>query len=83
MSEHRNELWEQGAPSDRFKRLEETIFFGNGKPGLCTRMETVENNVASIREREERRARKQDRIEVAVWAGVFLMILNLIVSHLK
>lgn len=81
---------EHSASDDWRKNMEETVreirkdlYVGNGKPGMTYRMASVEKDVSAIQEREDRRSKKQDRIEVAVWVGVILTILNLLVAHLK
>jgi hypothetical protein len=76
----RNE--QQTGGLDRVGRLENIILYGNGKPGLTTRMVEVEKDIKLIQELEERRTKKLDRIEVAVVIGVILMILNLISTHI-
>lgn len=63
------------------------MWFGNGKPGMTTRMVTVENGLESITQSikitDERRAKKQDRIEILVWGALIAAIANLVFSHMK
>lgn len=67
----------------RLAKLEQDIWFGNGRPGLTTRMATVENILQTNKEAEERRYKKQDRIEILVWGALITAIANLIFSHIK
>lgn len=59
------------------------MYYGNGKPGLTTRMEKVEDAVKAIHDGIEKQEKKQDRIELLVWAAVIAGIANLIFGHLK
>lgn len=72
-----SELWR------RLSKLEKDMWLGNGKPGLTTRMATVENILETNKEAEERRYRKQDRIEILLWGAIIAGIANLIFSHLR
>lgn len=66
----------------RLGKLEKDIWFGNGQPGLTTRMAAVEQTLKANKEAEERRYKKQDRIEILVWGALITAIANLIFSHL-
>lgn len=59
------------------------MWFGNGKPGMTTRMATVENILEAHKEADDRRNNKQDRIEVLVWGALIVAIANLVFSHIK
>ena len=67
---------------DRVEKMWNDIYYGNGKSGLTTRMNDVEKDIKLIQEREDRRSKKQDRIELAVWAAVIMEIANFIFSHI-
>lgn len=64
-------------------RHDQDLYRGNGKPGLTTRMQMAENEIRDICEREERSAKKRDRIELLVWGALIVAIANLISAHLK
>lgn len=67
---------------EKLHEIRKDLYIGNGRPGLTYRMQSVENDVMGIKEREDRRSKKQDRIELAVWAAVIMGILQLIFSHI-
>lgn len=74
---------ETGEVNRRLLALEKDMWIGNGKPGLTTRMANVENTLEASKEAENRRYRKQDRIEVLLWGALITAIANLIFSHWK
>ncbi len=64
-------------------RHDQDLYRGNGKPGLTTRIQMLENELMAVNEREDRRAKKSDRIEILVWGALIAAIANLILSHIK
>lgn len=79
--EERADEW-RTATDEKISELRSTMY-GNGRPGLKERVTTVELEITGLREREENRMRKQDRIELAVWAAVAIAIINLIFTHFR
>lgn len=65
------------------QRHERDLYRGNGKPSLTVRMELMENAIENLLELEEAKAKKQDRIQMLVWAALITGIANLVFSHLK
>lgn len=59
------------------------LYTGNGKPGLTYRMNTAELDIKRLQELDERRAKKQDRIEIGVWITFIGTLIGLIFQHLK
>lgn len=81
MSEPYIDDWKRNI-DEKVQEIRRDLYLGNGRPGLTYRVASNESEIQGLKDREEKRLKKQDRIEVAVWVGVILMILNLIVSHL-
>ena len=76
------ESWRNG-DGDRIKKMWDDIYYGNGKPGLTTRMSDMEKDVKLILEREAERSKKMQRIELAVWVAVVAAIINILTSHIN
>lgn len=70
----------RAAADEKIAELRTTIY-GNGRPGLKERASIMEMDINGLKDREEKRMRKQDRIELAVWAAVALAVMNLIFAH--
>ncbi len=82
MQEYTGDEWKKNM-EEIIREIRKDLYVGNGRPGMTYRMASVEKDIEGIREREEHRSRKLDRIEAAVLTGIVLMILNLIATHLK
>ena len=81
MPEHYSDEWRKNT-DDTIREIRRDLYIGNGRPGLTYRVASVEADVQAIKDREERRSKKQDRIEVAVWVAVVMAIIQLVTSHL-
>jgi len=81
MPEHYSDEW-RTSTDEKIQEIRKELFTGNGRRGLTYRMQSVEDDIASLKEREDRRSKKQDRIELAVWAAVVMAIIQLITGHL-
>lgn len=80
MPEHYSDEWRRST-DEKLQEIRKDLYIGNGRPGLTYRVASVEADVRAIKEREERRSKKQDRIEVAVWVAVVMAIIQLVTSH--
>jgi hypothetical protein len=65
------------------ERHDQDLYRGNGKPGLTTRIQMIEQDIRDICERENRAAKKRDRIELLVWGALIVALANLVSSHIK
>lgn len=69
----------------RIERIEKDMWYGNGKPGLTTRMESVESRMTTIEKYiTERESRLQNRLNLMIGAIFTLagaVILQLVFKH--
>lgn len=67
--------------SSRFRKMEKDLYHGNGKPGICTRLELLEDAVSRTEEALEKFQKGQDRITWLIVSGVILAVLNMVVHR--
>lgn len=48
-------------------RIERDMYYGNGKPGICTRMEVAEGDIADV-------TKRLDNIDKKFWALILLAL---------
>lgn len=53
--------------SEIVRRMEKDLYYGNGKPGICTRMEVAEGHIEGVTER-------LDNIDKKFWALILLAL---------
>lgn len=82
MQEHYLDEWKKSM-DETIKEIRRDLYIGNGRPGLTYRMASAETDIQSLKEKEERRAKKQDRIEVGVWLAFVASVIGMILQHLK
>lgn len=68
----------------RVAAIEKDLWKGNGKPGLCTRMEVAEGDIEAVNARCDNTDKRFDNIDKKVWAVIMigLTILGTSVANL-
>lgn len=72
---------DSGRYRDDVKRLVKDVYYGNGKPGITTRVQLLEDAVERIGETLERFNKLQDKIVWLLVGTVALAVLNLVIKH--
>lgn len=70
-----------GFSNDEHKQLEKVfkdVYFGNGKPGLTTRMETAENCLEAHGERMDASDKRQDAVDKKFWWIIVLLVTTIV-----
>ena len=81
------ESWRTGDNSSRIKEdvaKHDRDLYSSDKynPGLTLRMADMEKDMKGVLEREDKRSKKLDRIELAVWAAIVMAIVTILTNHL-
>lgn len=69
-----SDLTERG----RLDRVYNDVYFGNGKPGLTTRMQSAEERQDAMDARCDKSDKKLGRIELMFWTIIVLLITVLV-----
>jgi hypothetical protein len=62
-------------------KLWNDVYYGNGKPGIVTRVQSVEDAVDRIEQTLDKFTKNQDRIIWLIVSVVILAVLNLVMKH--
>lgn len=62
------------ADEKRLDRVYNDVYFGNGKPGLTTRMQSVEERQDAMDERCDKSDKKFDRMQAMLWTMIVLLL---------
>lgn len=57
------------------------LYYGNGKPGVCTRLELLEDAVERTEKVLEKFSNTMNRVVWLIVSGVILAVLNLVIHH--
>lgn len=78
MSGHEHDL-ESPTTSGRIRKIEKDLYFGNGKPGITTRLELLEDAVDRIEQTLKDFQKGQDWLIRLVAGGLILAVLNMVI----
>lgn len=64
-------------------RTQKDLYYGNGKPGLITRMEKMEDAVKTIADKLTERTRLENKFIFAIVMLMIANVIDLIFTHAK
>jgi hypothetical protein len=65
----------------RIDKIWNDLYYGNGKPGVCTRLELLEDAVERTEKVLEKFSNTMNRVVWLIVSGVILAVLNLVIHH--